>query len=99
MAVCNALGSNIFNILLGLGLPWWIRTASSCAPQPVPGLREIGEPLGMLLVYLCLFIAIILAGRWKLSPRVGWALLGCQALYTAWTLLRHLPTGRPVIHF
>jgi Ca2+/Na+ antiporter len=23
-AVCNALGSNIFNILLGLGLPWWV---------------------------------------------------------------------------
>lgn len=27
MAVCNALGSNIFEILVGLGLPWLIKTA------------------------------------------------------------------------
>ena len=24
MAVCNVLGSNVFNILLGLGLPWLV---------------------------------------------------------------------------
>jgi sodium/potassium/calcium exchanger 4 len=26
MAVSNAFGSNIFDLLLGLGLPWWMQT-------------------------------------------------------------------------
>jgi len=99
MAVCNALGSNIFNILLGLGLPWWINTLLTGKPQPVPGLGEIGEPVGLLVLYLALFLGIIVAGKWKLSPKVGWALLACQLVYTVWTLLRHLPSESPVIQF
>ncbi len=99
MAVCNALGSNIFNILLGLGLPWWIRAAIDGKDYPVPGFAQIGEPLLLLVLYLCLFIGIIKYGRWKLSPKVGWALLACQAIYTLWTLARNLPTGHPIISF
>ena len=97
MAVCNALGSNIFNILLGLGLPWWLNIVRTKENQAVPGIREMGEPLGLLLFYLALFIGIIYFGRWKLSPKVGWALLFCQLAYTTWTLLRHLPTKSPLI--
>ena len=100
MAVCNALGSNIFNILLGLGLPWWVRVLmDGGTPYPVPDLAAIGEPIGLLLLYLTLFLGIIIAGKWKLSPKVGYALLGCQLVYTSWTLLRHLPSSAPIIHF
>ena len=52
MAVCNALGSNVFNILLGLGLPWMIRSLVDGAAYPVPNIDEIGEPLLILIVYL-----------------------------------------------
>ena len=99
LQVCNALGSNIFNILLGLGLPWWIRVGIDGAPYPVPGLQQIGEPLGLLIAYLVIFMVIIYCGKWKLSPKVGWALLFFQAVYTIWTLLRNLPAGHPVISF
>lgn len=39
MAVCNALGSNIFEILVGLGLPWFIQTVllSRGTPAVVQG--------------------------------------------------------------
>lgn len=35
MAVCNALGSNIFEILVGLGLPWLIKTAIMEPGMPI----------------------------------------------------------------
>ena len=98
-AVCNALGSNIFNILLGLGLPWWVKALMDGQPYAVPGMADVGEPLGLLFCYLLLFISILAFGRWKLSPRVGWTLLACQLVYTSWTLLRHLPSDAPIIHF
>ena len=98
-AVSNAVGSNIFNILLGLGLPWWIKAASDGEPYPVPDVGLVGEPLILLLLYVVLFMGVVVAGRWRLSRKVGIALLGCQALYTAWTLLRNFPVGAPAIGF
>lgn len=66
-------------------------------PYTVPDFEEIGEPLLILLFYLALFIAILFFGGWKLSPKVGVALLVCQGFYTLWTLLRNLPTGAPIL--
>ena len=63
------------------------------------GFDAIGEPLLILLLYLALFFGIIVAGGWRLSPRVGVALLVCQSFYTLWTLARHLPSGRPLLDF
>lgn len=34
MAVCNVLGSNVFNILLGLGLPWMLANVMYVASLP-----------------------------------------------------------------
>jgi len=99
MAVCNALGSNIFNILLGLGLPWLIKVIGTGEPYKVPDFDHIGEPILLLLGFLAVFIAILILGQWKLKPSVGWALLACQAVYDIWELLRNLPVGSPIINF
>merc|ERR1740130_1676549 len=37
MAVANALGSTVFDILLGLGVPWFISTAILGNPVVFPG--------------------------------------------------------------
>jgi len=36
MAVSNAVGSNVFDILLCLGLPWFIQTTLVNRSEPVP---------------------------------------------------------------
>ena len=48
MAVSNVLGSNVFNIFLGLGLPWLIYTAVWWTPYTSP---QMQDPLA--LVELC----------------------------------------------
>ena len=72
MAVCNVLGSNVFNILLGLGLPWLI--AASMAGEPyVAGGGDVMEPLLILFGYLVMFIVIVAAFGWRLTPGMGYA--------------------------
>lgn len=99
MAVSNAIGSNIFNILLGLGLPWCIKALVDGKAYPVPDFGMVGEPLILLLVYVMLFMLVVVMGGWRLSRSVGIALLACQFVYTTWTVLRNFPSGSPVIGF
>ena len=40
MAIANAIGSNVFNILLGLGGPWFVSTLASGTPTPVRSQTE-----------------------------------------------------------
>merc|ERR1719316_508371 len=35
MAIANAIGSNVFDILLGLGLPWFLRSITRDGIPPV----------------------------------------------------------------
>jgi Ca2+/Na+ antiporter len=42
MAVSNASGSNTFNIVIGLGLPWVLYTNFVTGFEPYHGLRDEG---------------------------------------------------------
>jgi len=85
MAVCNVLGSNVFNILVGLGLPWLVAAYMQGAPYAT-GETSITEPALILFGYLFLLFVILIAFGWKLSPAVGVVLLMLQAVYWAWNI-------------
>jgi len=84
MAVCNVLGSNVFNILLGLGLPWLIAALTSGAPYPTGEFHF--EPMIILFGYLIAFIVILIVFDWKLTPRLGYVLLVMQVAYWTWNV-------------
>jgi solute carrier family 24 (sodium/potassium/calcium exchanger), member 5 len=48
MAVANVLGSNIFNILIGLGLPWLLKVLVSQKPYPL----NKGDPIAVFVVIM-----------------------------------------------
>ena len=52
MAVCNVLGSNVFNILLGLGCPWMIASLLHDGEPFRTGSNSIIEPTIILFGYL-----------------------------------------------
>ncbi|XP_064466104.1 probable sodium/potassium/calcium exchanger CG1090 isoform X2 [Ornithodoros turicata] len=76
MAVCNALGSNIFEILVGLGLPWLIKTAIM-----VPGSVAIVESKGLVYSTGCLlstvFFLVLVThlNKWKMNKLYGTILM------------------------
>lgn len=62
MAVSNAFGSNTFNIMVGLGLPWMLYTSLGTGFQPYHGLRDEGitESVLILASVLAVFILAVL---------------------------------------
>ena len=79
MAVANAVGSNIFDILVGLGLPWLLAMAMGSQVIHI-------DTQGIMSSALLLFGTVILLGIFlltnlKLSRWEGWVLVGIYGLY------------------
>lgn len=84
MAVANAVGSNIFDILVGLGLPWLLAIVVSGHVVPIgnEGLLSSVVILGATVVLL---FAFLVTGR-LLTRREGWVLLAAYVTYVVWIL-------------
>ncbi|XP_018497738.1 sodium/potassium/calcium exchanger 5 [Galendromus occidentalis] len=84
MAVCNALGSNIFEILVGLGLPWLIKTTII-----EPGVPIVVESKGMLystvslLATLVFLIALTHWNNWRMNKLYGAILMAWYMVFLA----------------
>jgi hypothetical protein len=88
MAVANALGSNVFDILLCLGLPWTIKCAAGRKVEFPNAKQDFVKYGSFLLVALGLFIATLVAFRGKLNKWAGTFMLllyGAYVLYTCAT--------------
>ncbi|TRY88811.1 hypothetical protein DNTS_015024 [Danionella cerebrum] len=77
MAVSNSIGSNIFDILLGLGFPWALRTL----------VVDYGSTVSLkwfsLLVLVSVQVLSVHLNHWRLDRRLG---LGLMFLYSIFLL-------------
>lgn len=81
MAVANAIGSNVFDILLGLGIPWVIYGAlNGGKPYPVD-LDKIITFVIILFATLVLTVITFIALKWRLGVRLGQLLLLLYAVF------------------
>lgn len=87
MAVSNALGSNIFDILLGLGLPWLI---SLMLGRPVVflGVNRLLYWVAVLVGTLAAFMVVVVGSGFKLGYKMGLILVSTYGLYVVWALLK-----------
>ena len=83
MAVSNAFGSNTFNIMIGLGLPWTLYIAFVNGFQPYHGLPDDGilESVLILATVLLVFVVIVLTNNFVL---VKWHAYLFMVLYVAY---------------
>jgi Ca2+/Na+ antiporter len=88
MAVANAVGSNTFDILLGLGLPWLLKTLISNEPIEVPT-ESLRESIAILAFCLVSYLIMIKCNRWQLTRNLGFVLLGFYVAAITWVLVRH----------
>lgn len=75
MAVANAIGSNVFDIWLGLGLPWWIFLLIDKVKDDKPGLcvstKELLPNVIILFSVLGVYFGMLVVFRFRLLVRVG----------------------------
>jgi K+-dependent Na+/Ca+ exchanger-like protein len=88
MAVANALGSNVFDILLGLGVPWFISGAlgKNVSFQGVSA--DLLYWICVLVAVLVLFIATLMFNKWKLNKTVGVILMILYVIHVSLALIR-----------
>mmetsp|Transcript_2129 Transcript_2129/g.3720 ORF Transcript_2129/g.3720 Transcript_2129/m.3720 type:complete len:91 (-) Transcript_2129:418-690(-) len=73
MAVSSSIGSNIFDILVGLPIPWLISIASTGNPLLVET-GAVAISLVVIILMIISLLAIIIWQDWKLTK------LGAQAM-------------------
>ena len=85
MAVSNALGSNIFDILVGLGLPFLIVMSFSGGTIEAGG--NLTKSSVILFASVIILAILLLTSRWKVGKRTGIFLLLLYIGYLAYEIL------------
>jgi Ca2+/Na+ antiporter len=83
MAVANAIGSNVFDILVGLGLPWVVIILVRGSNVFV-GVQSLWGPTIVLLATVVLLFILLSTGR-VLTRKEGWALVAAYGVFVVWT--------------
>lgn len=85
MAVANAIGSNTFDLLVGLALPWTIALSLLGLGGIDVGAGDLWTSIG-ILVTTTLILAAFLFSKRELSRREGWVLLALYGVFVIYTL-------------
>ena len=93
MALANSIGSNIFEVLFCLGIPWMVETASSGKSLDVMG--------GMMFVSICLIISsliplvLISLNSWIIDRKLGGIMILMYILFIVLDTYYELETSPP----
>ncbi len=87
MAVSNAIGSNIFDIFIGLGLPWMVKIL--IIDQALDfNIVRLNVSVGLLFASVLLILAFLIWKKWKLTQNLGFTLILLYILYVVWEIFR-----------
>ncbi|XP_037323497.1 sodium/potassium/calcium exchanger 3-like [Pungitius pungitius] len=88
MAVSNSIGSNIFDILLGLGFPWALRTLVVEHGSSV-SINNKGLVYSVVLLLASVFLTVtcVHLNHWRLDRRLGLGLLFLYAIFLLCSIL------------
>lgn len=85
MAVANAIGSNVFDILIGLGLPWGLK--------PLLMGEEFHVDTDGVFIFICILfgtvimvLAIFMCTGWRLGHNVGLGLFGLYFVFVVFAI-------------
>ncbi|XP_072345437.1 sodium/potassium/calcium exchanger 3-like isoform X2 [Scyliorhinus torazame] len=91
MAVSNSIGSNVFDILLGLGIPWMLRTLVLNYGSVVSiNSKGIVYSVMLLLASVTLMVLGIHLNKWRLDRRLGVGALFLYAIFLCFSILIEL---------
>ncbi|XP_030050534.1 sodium/potassium/calcium exchanger 3 [Microcaecilia unicolor] len=88
MAVSNSIGSNVFDILIGLGLPWTLQTlAVNYGSYIHLNSRGLIYSVGLLLASVFVTVCGVHLNKWKLDRKLGFACLFLYSIFLCVSIL------------
>lgn len=95
MAVSSSIGSNIFDITVGLPLPWMAYCAFYQKPVMVKT-ESLLVSVSVLLLMLSAVIITVMVCRWKMNKTMGYTMLILYFLFILQDLIQHFPRDCPI---
>lgn len=88
MAISNAIGSNIFDILIGLGLPWLVVTIGG---KIIPVANEnLNSSIILLFATVVAVLGFLIAKKWHINKFAGFGLISIYVFYLLWNVFQVL---------
>lgn len=95
MAVSSSIGSNIFDVLIGLPLPWLLYSLVNNFADVAVGSAEdqVGISVGILFVMLIIIVTTIKCVNWQLNKPLAIVFFSFYVVYVAIELIRYYVFG------
>ncbi|KAK2852593.1 hypothetical protein Q7C36_007794 [Tachysurus vachellii] len=88
MAVSNSIGSNVFDILVGLGLPWALKTLAIEYGSTIHlNSKGLIFSVGLLLASVFFTVLGVHLNKWTLDKRLGFACVLMYAIFLCFSIL------------
>lgn len=89
MAIANAVGSNVFDILIGLGVPWFLRGLILHEPMPV---NRDGIFVNVIILFCTglMFTIVLAMNRWVMKTLTGIFLFSLYLAYIIYVVVNEL---------
>ena len=87
MAVSSSIGSNVFDILIGLPIPWFL--ATTVAEMDFVPINSDGLNIMVLMLFVMVGLVIITirASGWVLTRKLAWMMMFLYAIFVTFSLL------------
>jgi len=92
MAVSSSIGSNIFDILVGLPLPWFFATATSFQGYHLKiavGSDSVTISILILFAMIAAVLIIIYCSKWRMTKTLGYSMFVLYFLFCIQDILRN----------
>merc|ERR1712060_708171 len=96
MAVSSSIGSNIFDVTVGLPLPWLMFNIIK-GKSVLVGSDNLAISMIVLIFMLMAVVITMVCLNWKMTKTMGYIMLVLYGVFIIQDLLQQLPPGNPVI--
>lgn len=90
MAVSSSIGSNIFDVTVGLPVPWLVYSAINAGKAKEVNADGLGSSIGMLVVLVVFTIGSIMLNGWHLNKALGAMMLVLWLGFTTFSIYSYL---------
>jgi len=97
MAVSSSIGSNIFDVTVGLPLPWLVWSFANSGSSVLVDAGGIGFFIALLVIMLASVVVTIKLMRWRMNKCMGYIMFVLYFLFIALFLLVQMPESDPLL--
>jgi len=97
MAVSNAIGSNVFDILLGLGIPYFLYDLMHWGDWYCVDTTGILTHMFILFATVIATVGIFMLTKWKLNKTLGWVMLSLYTIFLIYSIVAGIFLEKEVI--